>query len=463
MAPKQEQQPKPAWSDLDIMGVNEYDDDDDDGTDYTSSAQNSFGFTTGPKRTANPYPSKEMVPRGAPGQPQQPKLDEDGLPLTLKFTRKKMSTGALMGKCKRSPMTGEIIIEKSPSFPNFQVVDLAGRRKLPRSRRDLENDLFLFKAAPLMYRTWLYQALFQSGSTVTRSSDADFVIKVALGSFCLDVQMWDTRWSPMMAYAYIMFLSAATCNPEVILAAAMIGVLAGIISVAWNSPFTYRYDRLLTLPLRIGYLALIGVLFPSETMLETLGSVLTITCVALEILLGDVRLITTYRFHCSYEVVSSIGCRCFVCIRHGAATLYQEFKKLPFGPIDEKLTGVPLWTHNHHLVCELDGFMVELKPMTKEDWRRASREYNWHLKALTFISLPVVDEKDFRSSLKPIDESMVYEDDVVPMKPGRSARKGTIRMDGLGAFRDTRAIFDGADHLDWMIEEVENTNPGHDA
>ena len=31
-------------------------------------------------------------------------------------------------------MTGEITLEKPPSFPNFQVVDLAGRELLPRSR-----------------------------------------------------------------------------------------------------------------------------------------------------------------------------------------------------------------------------------------------------------------------------------------------------------------------------------------
>eukprot|EP00930_Biecheleria_cincta_P034390 TRINITY_DN23777_c0_g1_i1.p1 TRINITY_DN23777_c0_g1~~TRINITY_DN23777_c0_g1_i1.p1 ORF type:complete len:465 (-),score=58.33 TRINITY_DN23777_c0_g1_i1:171-1565(-) len=463
MAPKQ-QQPKSAWSDADPMGFNEYDDDDDDdAAEYTSNAQSSFGFNTGAKRTANPYPSKEMVPRGAPGQPQQPKLDEDGLPMILKFTRKKMSTGALMGRCKRSPMTGEIILEKPPEFPNFQVVDLAGRRKLPRSRYELEKDPFLFKPVPLMYRTWLYQSMFTSGTTITKSSDTDFIIKKTLAFFCLDVQMWDTRWSPMVAYAYIMFLSALTCDAVVILAAALLGVLSGMLSVAWNSPFTYRYDRLLTLPLRIGYLALLAMLFPSVTTLETIGSVLTITCVALELIVGDLRLLTTYRFHCSYEVVSSLGCRCFVCIRHGAATLYHEFKKLPFGLIDEKLTGVPLWTQNHHLICELDGFMVELKPMTKDDWQRASREYNWHLKALTFISLPVVDDQSLKSNLAPLEESQLYEDDVVPMKPGRQARKGTIHMNSLSMFRDTRAIFDGVDHLDWMIEEVESHEKGNTA
>lgn len=462
MAPKQQQQPKSAWSDHFAGGDDDDDVDDDDGSEVTTSGQSAFGFNTGSKRTANPYPSKDMVPRGAPGQPQQPKLDEDGLPMTLKFTRKKLTTGALMGKCKRSPMTGEIIIEKPTNFPNFQVVDLAGRRKLPRSRADLENDPFLFKASPLMYRTWLYQSLFQSGSTVTKSSDADFVIKKALGSFCLDVKMWDTRWSPMMAYAYIMFLSALTCDPFLIITASILGVLSGMISVGWNTPFTYRYDRLLTLPLRAGYLGLIAWLFPSETMLETIGSVLLIACVVAELALGDLRILTTYRFHCSYEVERALGQRCFVCARHGAATLYQEFTKLSFAPIDEIITGVPLWTQNHHLICELDGFMVELKPMTRDDWKRASKEYNWHLKALTYISLPVV-EADEVKPLPTITE-MMYEEDVVPMKTGRSARKGTLNLNSLQTFRDTRAIFDGFDHLDWMIEEVENTSkdaPNH--
>lgn len=453
MPSKTSKQPKSAWSDLNFGGGEEEDDlEDDDGTEETESSQNVFGLNTGLRRTANPYRSKEMVPRGQPGQPQQPRLDEDGLPLTLKFTRKRLTTGALMGKCKRSPMTGEITISKPPQFPNFQFVDLAGRRKLPRGRADLELDPFIFKASPLMYRTWLYQSLFESGSTILKSCDADYIIKRALGMFCLDLPMWDTRWSPMMAYAYIMFISALTCDPWLIIVACMIGVVSGVISVQWNSPFIYRYDRLMSLPARVGYLALIAILFPSETMLETIGSLLLLVCVAAEIALGDLRIMTTYRFHCTYEVVGSRGQRCFVCTREGASTQYSEFN-MKFVPIDERVTGVAAWTECHHLICDLDGFLVELRPMTREDWKTASKEYNWHLKALTFVSLPVVDQSQVRV---PNTIAEMYEDETVSVKPGRSAKKGTVNLHSLQSFRDTRAMYDSVDHLDWMIEEVEN-------
>eukprot|EP00438_Fugacium_kawagutii_P004012 Skav222472 [mRNA] locus=scaffold242:37632:46709:+ [translate_table: standard] len=100
-------------------------------------------------------------------------------PLKLKFEKKSLVSGVLMGKCRRSPMTGEITMEKPTSFPNFQVVDLAGREFLPRSRHTLEEDKYLFKPVPLMYRTWLYQRFFLKPEGFGRGKDMDYIVRQA--------------------------------------------------------------------------------------------------------------------------------------------------------------------------------------------------------------------------------------------------------------------------------------------
>mmetsp|Transcript_12007 Transcript_12007/g.21285 ORF Transcript_12007/g.21285 Transcript_12007/m.21285 type:complete len:442 (-) Transcript_12007:141-1466(-) len=439
---------KDAWD----GGFATTDDDDmpDDGR--TSTLLNLWGGSRA--AAADPYRGEDgQVPRGQPGQPKQPKCDEEGLPLQIRFTKKKLLPGAAMGKVRRSPMTGHIVMAapKTSAYPNFQVVDLAGRASLPLDREDLEEDPYLFKPTPLMYRTWIYQFIFDSESAFASSNDEDFVVKQALNHFVLDHPMMDGRWSPMMAYAFIMFISALTCHPWTIIIGCLVGLFCTSVSVSCNTPDVYRMERNITLPFRIGYLIFVLLVFPSEGFLQVVGSVGTILLIVMEILCGDFRIVDTYRFHCSYEVHSSLGKRVFVCTRFGASTLEEEFQ-IPNASVDEKVTNVANWGPEFHLLAELEGLLVELRPMTKTDWKSAAKEYNWYLKPLTFIGIPL---REYEGKDKVY--SLAEDDGFVPTKKGRQAQRGTVNLGTLATFRDAREVFDNVEHLDWMIEEVENS------
>jgi len=88
--------------------------------------------------------------------------------------------------------------------------------------------------------------------------------------------------------------------------------------------------------------------------------------------------------------------------------------------------------------------------MSKDDWRLAAAEYNWHLEPLTFVSIPLI-EYDGVVQVKELDE----EDILVPTKNSRRAMRGTMSLNSLQTFRDARDLFEGGTNLDWMIEEVE--------
>lgn len=377
-------------------------------------------------------------------------LHEDGFPLKLKFEKKNLVSGMLMGKCRRSPMTGEIVLEKAPSFPNFQVVDLAGRELLPRSRHLLEEDIYLFKPIPLMYRTWLYQRYFLKPEGFGRGRDMDYIVRQALGCFCLDLLMWDGRWSPVMMYAFIMFLSALTCSSLIITSACGAGLVSCAISVLSNSPKVYRLERWLSLPFRFAFFVYIFIVFPTESTLEVAGTILVILLVLLEFWAGDCSFFSTYRFHCSYKLIRCVGGRVFVCEREGAKGLNSQLGREP-DRVAPEISKLPKWTALNHLIAEMEGLMVELRPMTAEDWSAAAQDYKKNLTTVSFVSLPVFEYEG--PTLK--DEDFDENQDHIPDKMARGAVRGTQFLETLQNFRQAREIYGGHQQLDWMIEDLD--------
>eukprot|EP00931_Biecheleriopsis_adriatica_P116205 TRINITY_DN91883_c0_g1_i1.p1 TRINITY_DN91883_c0_g1~~TRINITY_DN91883_c0_g1_i1.p1 ORF type:complete len:460 (+),score=84.71 TRINITY_DN91883_c0_g1_i1:49-1380(+) len=417
----------------------------------TSFSKQILSRATSKQHNASPYPGSDFVPRGQPGQPRQPKLSKgDGLPLQIRLEHKQIRSGALIGKCRRNAMTGEIITEKPVDYPNFQVVDLAGRKRLPVDRSELEKDPYLFRPVPLEYRTWIYQSHFLDPENVRGKNDLDYVVREALNAWCLDVKMLHSRWSPMMAYAFIMFVAALTSHAWIIMSVVILGLFSCNLSTQLNQPSVYQWDRWATLPLRLGLLLMLIIIYPSESTIEVIGSITTILLVIAELIFGDLQLINTYRFHCSFSIYKSLGSRIFVCKRDGGATLREVFHKGVIDNVDERITGVAHWDEKFHLIAEMEGLMVELKPMSKDDWRLAAAEYNWHLEPLTFVSIPLI-EYDGVVQVKELDE----EDILVPTKNSRRAMRGTMSLNSLQTFRDARDLFEGGSNLDWMIEEVE--------
>jgi len=393
---------------------------------------------------------EEEAAEEANEQKQRQVLHEDGWPLKLKFEKKSLVSGVLMGKCRRSPMTGEITMEKPASFPNFQVVDLAGREFLPRDRHTLEEDNYLFKPIPLMYRTWLYQRYFLKPEGFGRGRDMDYIVRQALSAFCLDLQMWDGRWSPVMMYAIIMFLSSLTCSSLIISSACATGLVSCAISIGCNTPKAYRWDRFLSLPFRLAFLVYIFVVFPTDSSLEIMGTVLVILLVLMELWAGDMSFLSTYRFHCSYTLLKCIGGRVFVCQREGAEGLNSFFGRQP-DRIEPNMVQMAKWTVQNHMIAEIEGLIVELRPMTPEDWSAAAQDYHKNFAPATFISLPVFEQE--LSDLQDDDAEDLQ--DHIPDKMARGAVRGTQFLETLQHFRQAREIYGGSQQLDWMIEDVD--------
>lgn len=392
---------------------------------------------------------EEEAEEEANEQKQRQVLHDDGWPLKLKFEKKNLVSGLLMGKCRRSPMTGEITMEKPPAFPNFQVVDLAGREILPRSRHILEEDKYLFKPIPLMYRTWLYQRHFVKPEGFGRGRDMDYTVRQALGAFCLDLPMWDGRWSPLMMYAIIMFMSALTCSSLIISTACGAGLMSCAISVSCNTPKAYRYDRWLSLPFRLAFLFYIFVVFPTESLLEILGTVVVLLLVLFELWAGDMSFFSTYRFHCSYTLLKCIGGRVYVCQREGAEGLQTVFGRTA-DRVDPDMVKMAKWTVLNHLIAEIEGMMVELRPMTPEDWSAAAQDYHTNFAPVTYIGLPI-----FEDDASEQEEDLEDLQDHIPDKMARGAVRGTQFLETLQHFRQAREIYGGNQQLDWMIEDVD--------
>jgi len=390
-------------------------------------------------------PNQELQPVDEP----KTQVHEDGFALRVKFELKQLPSSVLMGKCRRSALTGEITLEVDPSYPNFQVVDLAGRQKLPTNRHYLEQDEYLFKPIPMMYRTWLYQWFFMKPDSFGRASDLDFVVRKALQSFCLDILMWDNRWSPVMAYAFIMFLSSLTLDSVLIAASCAVGLLNCTCSVLCNTAKTYQRERWFSLPFRFAFLCYILIAFPSSTVVEVIGSTLLFLLVSIEIVLGDFYFFPSYRFHCRYNIMRSLGCRVYVCERDGAVGMPAAVGRTP-DKVDSKVVQLPKWTTQNHIIAELEGLIVELRPLRPEDWTKAAQEYEETRTPLKFVSLPVHEYDG------PEREDTDEEDeDRLPRKMARGAMRGTMHLETLRAFRQAREIYGGNEQLDWMIQDLE--------
>jgi hypothetical protein len=162
-----------------------------------------------------------------------------------------------------------------------------------------------------------------------------------------------------------------------------IAMLLFILFIQWimNSPELYRWPRPAHLPARLvlAYVIIARMGASSDARANdpeggggggasVLGFILALICCFLEIIVGDGGALLAYRLHCSYEVIRPLPNRIFVCRRHGAAHS-QDFGE-KFIHVNEKITGMGSWQEDFALIADVQGLLVELKPMSVEDWKR---------------------------------------------------------------------------------------------
>lgn len=78
-----------------------------------------------------------------------------------------------------------------------------------------------------------------------------------------------------------------------------------------------------------------------------------------------------------------------MCERQSAEGLNSYFGRPP-DRVACDLVGLPKWTVRHHLLAEMEGLIVELRPMTPEDWSKAAQDYHENLLAVSFVSPPAM-------------------------------------------------------------------------
>lgn len=219
------------------------------------------------------------------------------------------------------------------------------------------------------------------------------MMRYILGMHCIDADRSAGRWAPIMWYVpMILFLTLAGDMPAATYA---IACFLLVLAIQWimNTPELYRWSRPVHLPLRIvlffQLLERMGAksdLGASSASMVGFGIALAI-CV-LEIMVGDGGAISGYRLHCSYEVIRVLPNRIFVCRRHGAAHSHDILGRSQ--PVNEKITGMGNWQADFVLIADVKGLIVELRPMTFNDWKLVFTEKMMNNDAIhRFIGLDV--------------------------------------------------------------------------
>lgn len=264
-------------------------------------------------------------------------------------------------------MTGESAVCDLRGYPDFLFVDVAIRPGLrSRTVTELAADPYLFKAVPLLYRTWIYHHLVGSRKIFSGKHDDAGMLRLVLAQKCIDAPLTGGRNSPMLCFVPLAMATCFTGRMSVVLIA--LAVLATLLAIAilTNTPSLYRHSRLISLPVRFAFFVFVCVSIASANTVELVGFLLTLGAAVADFLSGDVVALYSFRFHCSYEILQSLPNRVNLCYRHGAAFLEEKFGGR--GLVPEKVTGMASDRH-HHLIADIGDLILELRPLTEDDWQ----------------------------------------------------------------------------------------------
>jgi len=274
----------------------------------------------------------------------------------------------LMGRSRRHPITGKVTIPNNQVFKDFVLVDMWSRDVIEGSAENLQRDPYIFLPVPLPYRTWVYH--FEYLHNRVESGDENGMVKRALQHRCIDAPVSGGRWSPVMALIPIA-IAVSLWDNMVLLVPTLGMVLAGqSLSHSMNTAPYYRLTRLATfLPRFIWYIVLLVSFLMDvgrHSGLAILGFLFALGAVAYDVIEGDVAALRTFQLHCSYEVISVLPKRVFICKRSGAAWTEDLFGSR--GQMPECISGFAPWERHHVLIADIQGILFELRPMKPEDW-----------------------------------------------------------------------------------------------
>lgn len=297
----------------------------------------------------------------------------------------------LLGQAQRNAITGEINVFQVDNFSNFTVVDLLNRQSLPSRPAELARDIFLFKPVPMKYRTWLFHCLHTGLMPLRQKGHGHgrdkAVIKEALEVSCLDnIKISGGRWSPLMLNVIMGMTTSLTGNTLLVCAAMIHNFVVAAICLFLNSPMAYKWVRVVTLPVRLSFLILLVLMFPVNSSLAVVGSILSLLVIVAD-LVGDIQAVLNIRNWCTYTVIKFLSSDVFVCERAGGDALGEALPQ--DASVDVAVAGTIPWKRHHTLICDVEGLLMELVPMKRIDWLTLVEEVEQTMDVIPFASLDI--------------------------------------------------------------------------
>ena len=316
------------------------------------------------------------IPQGPQSSKREVRLNE------LIFKTLKHSHDCFLGKLHRDAITGSIVLEDINTPEPFEYVDLAGRTQIKGTIQEILRDDRIFKAEPLVMRSWLYQNMFDvhtSFRVVDSSIDSDqegplrSLNMIRERSITLPVEQIESRfalyYSPSLAVLLSLGVALFSLDKSVFLILSMLWALTVFVSHRTNTYSSFRKERIVTLLFRAAVSAWIlslGLIPYKEYFRPVynspIPSVLRMASgaiIAADIILGDFRQTIVHAFR---------------------SRRYRIRKTFPNNPhifvCDDPSPGrtntiLPEWinpdrSHRTCLVVDIHGILHLLKPLSGE-------------------------------------------------------------------------------------------------
>jgi hypothetical protein len=222
-------------------------------------------------------------------------------------------------------------------------------------------------------------------------SDGDDLLRATLSQRCVDdPEASAGRWSPALMYLPMAFAVSMTGDTLLFIFSSAMMILMTFLSLFFNEPGTYKYLRLGTFLVRVGFLVLYCLMTAAKTGEATsmglLGYFLGVLSLVCDIIFGDIKQARAYALLCRYKIIRELPNRVFLCQREGACHTARPDELVP-----EIISGMAIWQSSWILVADIKGLLVELRIMKDEDWLLLNQDYNDSNTAQTFHGLDMYD------------------------------------------------------------------------
>eukprot|EP00439_Symbiodinium_sp_Y106_P042535 s2907_g5.t1 len=292
-----------------------------------------------------------------------------------------MGLSHFFGGTTRNSVTGRIVMKEDRYLPGFLLVDIFGRRRL---------DHYIFRPYVMANRTWIYHKFAKDPSklaTVNAKDSMNGMIKKILELQCVDVDINSGRHSPLMLHPG---RSRALNGPCLRLPAG-------------DQKEKYNWVRLWLLPLRL--VAATGIVLRTMELTQFVSvvvfSALSLLTLVVDFVFGDMFMLWSYRFECSYKVLD----------------------ELPDRVISTEVTG-SAWDPRYSLIADIRGLLCELRRPRLEELQELIETFQESQEDFGFFSI-----KCF-SSDRP---------NFAAMEPDRSFWGRSLGLEGLRAVAFVRS------------------------